>query len=371
VCRDGVWCVEFDRPIQVSLPDADQVDLILHSGRLTEVNDAARALTGLDDPREQPLLALINDEAGLAPAVREFVSSNYQLPDRDVRVDRHGSFTPLKIALTGVVEDGQLARIWGVLRPSLEPRTVAEQLRHTQRMAMVGRVAGSVAHDFNNLLTAIMGYGELVRDTIGDEHVCAPDIEQVLNAGKRAEMLTRQLLSFCRRQRDKAEVFDLSVVVHELEPLIRRLAGNSVDLDIRFDAEPALVSADRSQIELVVLNIAANAREAMPTGGRLTITTTSAQREDGLGVLLTIGDTGQGIDEEVRGRIFEPFFTTKPNGTGLGLAMAHDIVAQCGGRIEVQSVCGQGATFVIALARIAERAFPSDDVTILDRLRCG
>jgi two-component system cell cycle sensor histidine kinase/response regulator CckA len=211
-----------------------------------------------------------------------------------------------------------------------------------------------VAHDFNNLLTAIMGYGEMVNDTLEPGSASQGDMGQVLCAARRAEVLTRQLLMFSRRQRSWSDLFDLSSAMRELEPLLRRLISGEIEIALPTASCTALVQADRGQIELVIMTLAANARDAMPHGGRLSIgvmvesndvegSDTSAR------VRLTVSDTGFGIAPELLTRIFEPFFTTKAGGAGLGLATAQEILTQNGGHLEVESEPGCGTTFTLFL----------------------
>jgi two-component system cell cycle sensor histidine kinase/response regulator CckA len=234
-------------------------------------------------------------------------------------------------------------------------------------MASVGRVAGSVAHDFNNLLTAILGYGEMVSESLEPASVCQRDMDQVLTAARRAEKLTRQLLTFNLRQRDQTESFDLHDSLVELEPLVRRLIPERIEISISAASNPALVRGDRGQLELAIINLAVNARDAMPDGGRLTIGTVVGG-DDGdasTEVRLTVSDTGTGMPEDVRLRIFDPFFTTRPGAVGLGLFTVHDIVvSQCGGTIEVESEPGHGTTFVISLKALFDVRDPGQPATV-------
>jgi signal transduction histidine kinase len=224
-------------------------------------------------------------------------------------------------------------------------RSSEQQLRQAQKMEAVGRLAGGIAHDFNNLLTAIGGYTELLLERLPPEQ--RDDAEQIRHATERATALTKQLLAFTRRQIVQRETLDLNDVVRDMDRLLRRLIGAGVEVVSVLAPEPALVEADRSQLEQVIVNVVLNARDAMPAGGRLLIATTA---RDGW-IELAVEDTGVGMDEDVLQHVFEPFFTTKEpgRGTGLGLSTVLGVVEQSGGRIEVASVPGEGSTFRILL----------------------
>jgi signal transduction histidine kinase/ActR/RegA family two-component response regulator len=245
-------------------------------------------------------------------------------------------------------------------------RKSEEELRHSQKMEAVGRLAGGVAHDFNNLLTAIIGYAELISTRVTSNTLARQNADLIRKAGEQAAALTRQLLAFSRKQILQPKVIDLNALVLEMEKLLRRVIGERFDLQTHPDAKVGRVKADPSQIEQVVLNLGVNARDAMPTGGKLVIRTAnvhldqtaarqiSASLAPGDYVMLTVTDTGAGMDEETKSHIFEPFFTTKGpgKGTGLGLATVYGIVRQTGGGISVQSEPGKGSTFKIYLPMV-------------------
>jgi two-component system, cell cycle sensor histidine kinase and response regulator CckA len=233
-----------------------------------------------------------------------------------------------------------------VLRDVTERRALEDQLRQSQKMEAVGQLAGGVAHDFNNLLTVIGGYSEIARRRIG-AGPGANELVEVERAAERATQLTRQLLAFSRQQVMDPVSLDLREVVAGLLPMLRRLIGEDIEIAVLAgDALPAVL-ADRSQIEQVVVNLAVNARDAMPTGGTLTIET----RAVGDDVCLAVTDTGVGMARETLDHVFEPFFTTKEvgQGTGLGLATVHGIVSQSGGRVHVYSEPGLGTSFKVYL----------------------
>jgi signal transduction histidine kinase len=218
-------------------------------------------------------------------------------------------------------------------------------------MEAIGRLAGGIAHDFNNLLLAIRGFGELaLRRLAHGEDDASADIEDMLDAASRAADLTRQLLALSRRQVTRPELLDLRSVVDQMVKLLRRLIGDSVELSTAWPNDPVLVKADQAQLEQVIVNLAVNARDAMPDGGRLSIEVIADSVTDQRRALLIVSDCGVGMDAETTARIFEPFFTTKGElGTGLGLATVHGIVTQTGGEIAVESTPGSGTTFTIAL----------------------
>ena len=246
-------------------------------------------------------------------------------------------------------------------------RKSEEELRHSQKMEAVGRLAGGVAHDFNNLLTAIIGYAELIATRATSNTIAKQNAELIRKAGEQAAALTRQLLAFSRKQILQPKVIDLNELVVEMEKLLRRVIGERFDLQSHPDAEIGRVKADPSQIEQVVLNLGVNARDAMPRGGKLIIRTEnvrldrteaaqlSASLKPGDYVMLSVTDTGAGMDEETMSHIFEPFFTTKGpgKGTGLGLATVYGIVRQTGGGISVESEPGKGSIFRIYLPQVS------------------
>ncbi|MEY2929821.1 MAG: hypothetical protein RL033_570 [Pseudomonadota bacterium] len=244
-----------------------------------------------------------------------------------------------------------------------QQRKLEDVLREAQRIEALGRLAGGIAHDFNNLLTVIMGYaGMLPRES---SEVCEA-ADAIDLASQRARTLTHQLLAFGRRQVLRPEVLDLSQVLLDLESLARGLLSEEIRLELALATEPCLARVDRSQLGQVVINLVANARDAMPQGGLLTLSTGLGQPPDYAGetllpehdVWLAVRDTGSGIRDELRSRIFEPFFTTKApaSGTGLGLATVHGIVTQSGGLVVVESTPGRGTRFVVSLPRAPEGA---------------
>jgi PAS domain S-box-containing protein len=232
-----------------------------------------------------------------------------------------------------------------------------QQLRQAHKLEAVGRLAGGIAHDFNNILLAIRGNGELALDVLKDGANATEEVEEMIAAADRAAALTAQLLAYSRRQVLQAEVLDLNDVVRDMDRLLRRMIGEDVELHAVVADEPVDISADRSQIEQVIANLAVNARDAMPNGGVLTVEVATAtigsdhgiDLEPGHYAKLTVSDTGVGMDAETAAKVFEPFFTTKAEGTGFGLSTVHGIVVQTGGSIWVYSEVDHGTTFKIFL----------------------
>ncbi len=250
-----------------------------------------------------------------------------------------------------------------VFRDLTDRETLEAQFRQAQKMEAVGRLAGGVAHDFNNMLTGIRGYTELLLKRMKKDDPLRDYVAQIQEAGDRAAMTTQQLLAFSRRQVLQPKVLVINAVVNEMVKLMRRLIGEDIVLEMDLAPDLAPTRADPGQLGQILLNLAVNARDAMPDGGKLTVRTANANFGDsanlswGAYVLLEVADTGCGMNEEVQAHIFEPFFTTKEQdkGTGLGLATVYGIVNQSGGFIDVASKPGAGSSFRIYLPRVDEK----------------
>jgi PAS domain S-box-containing protein len=239
-------------------------------------------------------------------------------------------------------------------------RELEEQLRQSQKMDSIGKLAGGIAHDFNNLMTAVIGYSDLLLQHSGtvNEGRGREKVDAIRDAAVRASDLTRQLLAYSRRQVLQMQQIDLRDVVNEMDTLLKRLIGEDVRLQTLIGSEPVTVRADQTQLEQVVMNLVVNARDAMPEGGTLTV----AVLTDGDTALLSVVDTGAGMDEAIQAQIFEPFFTTKPlaEASGLGLSTVHGIVGQSGGTVEVDSAPGEGTTFTIRLPLSRTAVLPAE-----------
>ncbi len=275
-----------------------------------------------------------------------------------------GSDITVEVVGHAVVFDSRPARLV-VVHDVTQQVELAEQLRQSQKMEAVGQLAGGVAHDFNNLLTVILSCGELARDELPSGSPAVDDLDEILRAAGQAASLTRQLLAFSRKQRLKTEVIDLRDLVTGSEGIFRRLVGDEVDLVTRAAPDLARVRVDRSHFDQVLLNLVVNARDAMHAGGRLTVELFNAELDDryvrghigakpGSYVVLSVTDTGVGMDDATQLRIFEPFFTTKPlgSGTGLGLSTVFGIVKQADGDVRVYSAVGKGTTMRIYLPAV-------------------
>jgi PAS domain S-box-containing protein len=355
--RDGVMIAEID-PTGASGP------------RIVYANPAFERLTGYSAEEAVGLSpSILCQTSTFGPGGQSGRGEDEIEAVRAVRAALRRS-EPSRLELPGWRKDG--SRVWvewqlvpvthgdrcthwvAVLRDTTERRAFEEQLRESQKMEAVGRLAGGIAHDFNNLLTVIRGNSEIIREGVTADLPTAELVDEVRGAAERAAGLVRQLLTFGRRQTARPVVLDLNTVMTEMAGILRRLLGAPVLVETDLAPTPVRVRIDRGQLEQVVMNLAVNARDAMPAGGTLTIST-SAVPGHGRGATrfarLAVSDTGCGMTDEVKQHVFEPFFTTKgpDKGTGLGLATAYSIITHAGGRIGIDSAPGAGTTFRIDL----------------------
>jgi signal transduction histidine kinase len=330
--------------------------------------------------------------AALAGATWDIILSDYSLPtfsapealgiaqtqESDVpfiiisgTIGEETAVSALKAGAHDFLVKGRLARLAPAIERELrdaearrDRKRLEEQLRHSQKMEAVGQLAGSVAHDFNNVLTSILGFCELALLGVGiDDNGLREDLVEIQRAGERAAGLTRQLLAFSRQQVLQPKIHDLNGLVAGMEPMLRRLTFENIQLTLAIDSEVNLIEIDETQLEQILINLVVNARDAMPQGGTLAVSVSRALFDPIVGkslgnpsayVMLSVSDTGIGMDEATKTRIFEPFFTTKgAAGTGLGLATVHRIVKQNNGDLSLISAPGKGTTFRIFLPRAA------------------
>ena len=340
-------------PLGLALTDRD--------GRFLFLNEAFAKIAGIGE-NEQPLypgdLMIRDDKSAVADAVRRYASGPALAGDLAVRL-RSGGEEPVALGIAGVRGLGEAAVLLSI-RDNSEESKLKSQVAQATKMQAVGQLAGGVAHDFNNILTAIIGHCDLMllRHAPGDSDY--DDIQQVKNNSNRAAGLTRQLLAFSRQQTLRPQVLQLPDVVADVSNLLKRLLDETIELEVRHGRNLGLVRADPGQLEQVIINLGVNARDAMPKGGKISISTQAVVASDVRALkseILPIGDytalffsdTGQGIPPNVIGKIFEPFFTTKAvgKGTGLGLSTVYGIIKQSGGYIFADSKPGQGTTFSI------------------------
>jgi PAS domain S-box-containing protein len=295
----------------------------------------------------------------------------YEESFKDLEVEwKRKDGTPITVRCSGWPAkdaNGTMAYLEVFAEDVTQRRVLERQLHMAQKMEAVGRLSGGIAHDFNNLLGVVMGYSQVLKRTLGPQNPSYEYAEEIEKASQRAVSLTRQLLAFSRQQVLEPAILNLNALVSDMEKMLPRLIGEDIELTITMDTELGQVKADRGQLEQVVMNLAVNARDAMPDGGKLTVRTANVVLDTayarnhpgakpGSYVMLAVTDTGMGMDPETQARIFEPFFTTKERdkGTGLGLATVYGVVKQSGGYIGVDSEKGKGASFMVYLPRVEQ-----------------
>jgi PAS domain S-box-containing protein len=337
----------------------------LPEGRFIDVNDSFLRVSGYS--REEVIGRTsreLNFWGNLEDRARFVETLKTQGSVRDLEI----TFRTKSGEIRAAVDSAELIDVAGqecaiaIFRDITERKSLEKQLRQTQKMEAVGQLSGGIAHDFNNLLGVIIGYSEILEQRLPPGDPLLKECLQIKKAGQSAASLTRQLLAFSRQQVLDPRVLDLNSIVLNVQKMLRRLIGEHIELKTNLDPALGCVKADQSQIEQVILNLAVNARDAMPQGGKLLIETAKVNLDEdyarrhppqlpGAYVLLTVADTGIGMDAETQARIFEPFFTTKEigKGTGLGLSTVYGVVRQSGGHIWVYSELGLGTTFKIYL----------------------
>jgi PAS domain S-box-containing protein len=347
---------------------ADAVALLDRQGRALYVSAATERILGHQPERliGRPAVAVVHaeDRPRLAAALQQLSAAPDSVLSIEVRARHRDRTHPwIEVVLSNLLDEPAVGAIVVNFRDvsdrkrsEHEKAQLIEQVQQSQKMEALGRLAGGVAHDFNNLLTAILGYTELIREGLGPEHPLAQDARELAAAGERATALTSQLLTFSRRQIIEPKLVDLNLTLQHSQSLLARLLGEDIELSLRLAPDLWRTQVDPTHVDQILMNLAANARAAMPRGGRLVIETANVIHEcdwrdvdadvkAGEFVMLAVTDTGCGMSRETAGRIFEPFFTTKEQGTGLGLATVYGIVKQHGGGISVSSEPGLGTTF--------------------------
>jgi two-component system, cell cycle sensor histidine kinase and response regulator CckA len=366
---EGIYRTEHDPPVPADLPLEQQMSLSLQSGYIAECNDAMARMYGLNQAGE--LMGkrlsdfLIADDPVTKEFMAAFIQSGYRITDRESHErDAQGRTKVFLNTMVGIVDKGCLVRTWGIQRDVTARMHLEEQLRNAQQLEAIGRLAGGVAHDFNNILSIIMGHGELLLATAGADERLRNGLEQIRRAADRAASLTQQLLAFSRKQVLQPKILDLNEAVADVQKMLARVIGEDIELIASLHPSLVAVKADPGQVEQVLMNLAVNARDAMPHGGKLMMETCNVEPDEsrardlelapGRYVMLRVTDSGHGMDAGTLSHIFEPFFTTKPmgKGTGLGLATVYGIVKQSGGSIQVESEVDRGTTFRIYLPAV-------------------
>jgi PAS domain S-box-containing protein len=343
-------------------------------GRVTFLNPVAEQLTGwkLDEAVGRPLteiFRIINEET------RQIVENPVEkvlatgrivgLANSTVLIARDGCEYPIDDCASPILDDaGQISGVVLVFRDVTEERRREAELLQAQKMEAIGRLAGGIAHDFNNLLTVISGYTVLLREGLGADSPWREAIEQIETASRRGADLTRQLLAYCRKQIIQPRICSLNQLVTDSLKMLRRVLPAAIELVTELTPHDTTIKVDPAQMDQVIVNLVLNARDAMPDGGRLRLTTFRGETQSGQDpfptggpfVALEVADTGTGMDPATMARIWEPFFTTKEvgHGTGLGLSTVYGIVKQAGGHIVVKSRRGEGSSFVVALPGVED-----------------
>ncbi len=347
-------------------------------GRFFDVNPALITMLGYDSAEElialDPKSDVFLDPGEQARVMGEF-RRGARLDNVEVRWKRKdGSAITARLSGRAVNNPGEKAEVLEIIAEDITERRVLEnQFRQAQKMEAVGRLAGGVAHDFNNLLMVISGYAEVLLEQTRKGNALYPKIEAIHQAADRATTLTRQLLAFSRKQLLELKVVDLNIIVQDMKRLLHPLIGENIELNTQLAPDLGRTRADAGQIEQVIMNLVVNSKDAMPNGGKITIQTANARLNNddrrreytyiqpGQYVVLSVTDTGEGMDRETQSRIFEPFFTTKEKGkgTGLGLSTVYGIVKQSGGYVLVESEPRLGTTFRIYLPRVEDALEPA------------
>lgn len=357
-------------------------------GRYTSVNDAVERVTGYTV--EESIGMSITDSVARdqIEKVREMIAA--KLDGKDVTayeldiIAKDGRRVPVEVNTRIIYENGKAVGVQGIARDITERKQLEEQLRQSQKLESIGRLAGGIAHDFNNMLTAINGYSDLALRQIAADHPVRSHLEEIKKAGERSALLTSQLLAFSRRQVLRLEDVRINDVINDTSNMLKRLIGDDIELETALKPTAGTIRFDPGQLSQILMNLAVNARDAMPDGGKLTIETANVFLDPdyasnhigvlpGAYVMLSVTDTGIGMTPEVQAQIFEPFFTTKGvgQGTGLGLPTVYGIVTQSGGGIFVYSEVDRGTTFKIYIPRTVDPGEMAAEERSAQRLPVG
>ena len=377
---EGIWRFEVINPIRTDLPADEQIELLYENSRLAECNDARARQYGF--ARAAELIGkyldefLVRSDETNKTYLSNFISSGYKLTDEETHEkDKNGDDRYFLSNLIGIVENGKLIRFWGIQRDITALKQARqtfleseEQLRRSQKVEAIGRLAGGIAHDFNNFLAVIMLHVDMLSLQLPVNSPLRFRIDEIKSVTNNAAGMVRQLLAFGRKQTLQPHPIVLNHIVQEFIKIIRPLIGEDIEVEVDLDPNLGVCFIDKDQTVQILMNLAVNARDAMPTGGVLKIQTSNVilskhqlrlkSQPVGEYVQLTVSDNGIGMIPETRKHIFEPFFTTKePNkGTGLGLATVYGIIKQSNGFIWVESEPGQGTTFEVQFPRIDQPA---------------
>ncbi len=383
--QDGIWRLELSEPADITLPAWKLSEWIVEKGKFVEANTALARMYGFDTPEEflkQTVSEVVVDREAHILRTQKFIENGFVVSNiPTIEKDRFGVIHHFENSYTAEIVGGKLHSMWGVQHDITHQEQLMNRLIESQKMESIGNLAGGIAHDFNNIIAAILGYATLLKNSLQNIDVkLAQYASTIEHSAERAGELTQQLLAFARGGKYKVTAVDPNKTVVDVVRLLERTIDKSIQIQTTLDSSISAIEGDETQIHQVLLNICVNARDAMPTGGVLTIESSQvilSQRDisssydakAGTYVLISIGDTGIGMAPEIQKRIFEPYFTTKKEigGTGLGLAVVYGIVRNHGGFMIVQSEPGKGSSFRVFLpsgtSRAGEEYLPAVDAS--------